>query len=397
MTYRTRNFRALDFDFTLESDHAELTQYLDAAFGALVTREKASHVVTLIVQSGSVQPQVMIDGQTLNLPQEPGYLLPTLMSALNRAAIEATTGRLLVHASAVEADERALLFPAPMEAGKSTLAAGLLRSGYRYVTDEAVVIDVATLEVQPYPRPISLDRGAWSLLPDLRPPLSNRVERFCTEQWHTSPLEVRSDAVASPSRPGIVAFPRYEPQKPTHARAMPPGQALCELIGCTFNLDRLGAHAFGALARVVATSRCYRLNVGSLDRACDRVNRLVREAEGRDPPADVLVVTEPPRPDDRVVDAGALGAGFVAARRPGVAWVVLDDVVVYDPDTGRVFRLNDSGSLLWQVLDGETSLGVLATDFSDAFRSTHRAVEASVVGLGRKLARLGLIAGAPDA
>jgi hypothetical protein len=72
--------------------------------------------------------------------------------------------------------------------------------------------------------------------------------------------------------------------------------------------------------------------------------------------------------------------------------VILDRVVVYDPRTGRVFRLNASGSLLWQVLDGEAPLRDLAAEIASAFGRDRGVVEYEVVTLARRLARLGLIA-----
>jgi Coenzyme PQQ synthesis protein D (PqqD) len=399
-TYRTRDFRALDFDFTVETDHAGLAQYLDSAFAALATGGNASHVARLNVAGADSEARVMIDDRTLSVPPGSAYLLPTLMSAVNRAVVDASTDRLLVHASAVEADGRAILFPAPMEAGKSTLAAGLLRAGYRYVTDEAVAIDLATLEVQPYPRPISLDRGAWPLFADLRPATPKGVERFCTEQWHISPLDIRPDAIARPSRPGVVAFPRYAPEKRTQARTIERSQALCELVGCAFNLDGLGAPAFDTLARVVTTSPCYRFTVSDLGRACDVVGQLARakvDAAESFPEvvvdalnADTLAGSAEPGDQLRAIDAR-----FAVARRPGLAWVMLDRVVVYDPDTGRVVRLNTSGSLLWQVLDGETPLRDLAADIAAAYGSSRATIEADVVGLAKRLAQLDLPADSP--
>jgi Coenzyme PQQ synthesis protein D (PqqD) len=397
LPYRTRNLRALDFDFTVETDHAGLAQYLDSAFAALETSGDASHVVTLSTGGPDSDAEVTIDDRTPNIVADAAHVLPALMSAVNRAVVEATASRLLVHASAVEADGRAILFPAPMEAGKSTLAAALLRRGYRYVTDEAVALDPDTLEVRPYPRPINVDRGSWSLLRDLRPAIPNGVEEFCSEQWHVSPLDVRRDALARPSPPVVVAFPRYAAEKRTRAQPMGVAHALQELVGCAFNLDRLGVPAFGALARVASTSRCYRLTVGDLGRACTTVDRLVKARGDELEPAPEVVVEEPDAGGSRgsaepAADPRAVGARFAAARRPGLAWVILDRVVVYDPRTGRVFRLNASGSLLWQVLDGEAPLRDLAAEIASAFGRDRGVVEYEVVTLARRLARLGLIA-----
>jgi hypothetical protein len=177
---------------------------------------------------------------------------------------------------------------------------------------------------------------------------------------------------------------------------MPRARALCELVACALNLDRLGTPAFGALARVVAGSRCYRLTVGDLDRACSTVDRLAQGLDRPDaaPPGGMLV-SEPSDAARRALGSDIVDAGSAVVRRPGLAWVLLDRVVVFDPDTGRVVDLNTSGSLLWQVLDGETPLAAVAADLADGYGSSRRVVEADVVALARRLARLGLLAGSP--
>jgi hypothetical protein len=294
------------------------------------------------------------------------------------------------------ARQRAILFPAPMEAGKSTLAAALLRTGYRYVTDEAVALDPSTLEVQPYPRPINVDRGSWALLRDLRPVIPTGVEPYCAEQWHISPLDVRPGAVARPSRPHVLVFPQYEADKRTHTRPMGPARALYELVGCAFNLDRLGAQGFGALARLAASTRPFRLTVGDLGRACAAVDRIARVMLDEPDTLPGVVVesaaTESRGSAEATAEPGVIDAGFAAARRPGLAWVILDRAVVYDPGSGRVVRLNASGSLLWQVLDGERPLRDLAAEIAAAYGSSRGTVEADVVALTRRLHRLGLVA-----
>jgi hypothetical protein len=134
-------------------DHAGLAEYLDAAFAALRTPGDASQVVTLTTRGLDSGAELTIDNQTPNVVAESAHVLPTLMSAVNRAAVGSTTEQLFVHA--VEGDGRAILFPALMEAGESTLAAALLRPRL----------------VAPAAQPATSD--------------SDWVEKFCSEQWHT--------------------------------------------------------------------------------------------------------------------------------------------------------------------------------------------------------------------
>ena len=84
---------------------------------------------------------------------------------------------MLVHAGAVEWDGHAALFPAPMESGKTTLVAGLVRAGARYLSDEAAAIDPETLLVHPFPKSLTIGAGSWEVLADLAPAVDPEVTR----------------------------------------------------------------------------------------------------------------------------------------------------------------------------------------------------------------------------
>lgn len=88
--------------------------------------------------------------------------LPTLMSALvanlNFAAVEKCE-RFAVHAGVVGWPEGRLAIPASSGHGKTTLTAALLRQGFTFLSDEALVFD-DDASVVPYPKPIALSE--WS-------------------------------------------------------------------------------------------------------------------------------------------------------------------------------------------------------------------------------------------
>ena len=67
---------------------------------------------------------------------------------------------LLLHASAVERDGRALLMTGHSGAGKSTLAALLGERGWRCMGDEFALLDPATGLIHAFPRLVSLKNGA---------------------------------------------------------------------------------------------------------------------------------------------------------------------------------------------------------------------------------------------
>lgn len=99
-----------------------------------------------------------------------------------------------------------------------------------------------------------------------------------------------------------------------------------------------------------------------------------------------------PRPDP-----GSLDATFVGRRRPTVAAAELEgEVVLYDEDTDRVHVLNPTAGLVWDCLDGETSLAELAAELSRHFQADRDVVHRQVLDLARQLAQEGLVVEASD-
>ena len=79
--------------------------------------------------------------------------------------------------------------------------------------------------------------------------------------------------------------------------------------------------------------------------------------------------------------------------KAGLADAELDgERVVWDPETGRVARLDRVGSLVWACLDGESSLDEIADDLAAAFGTAVTVVRPDVVDLIERLSEMGLVA-----
>jgi hypothetical protein len=94
-----------------------------------------------------------------------------------------------------------------MESGKTTLTAGLVRSGWSYLTDEAVAFDWDTGRSRPFPKPLSVDPGSQHLFPELarrrRPP----PRPMASSNGRFPPSMFRPDAVGERCRAGFASFP----------------------------------------------------------------------------------------------------------------------------------------------------------------------------------------------
>lgn len=82
--------------------------------------------------------------------------------------------------------------------------------------------------------------------------------------------------------------------------------------------------------------------------------------------------------------------------KPALAEAELDgERVIWDPESGKVARLDRVGSLAWACLDGQIGLDDLAVELSETFGVTAQTVRADLEPFVARLADLGLLIAAP--
>jgi hypothetical protein len=276
--HRGPRLRALGFDFAIRSSRAIVGRYIHGLLSSFEVPGIPRHMYSFLDgrHAHGERLEVYRDGEHVTTTEVASTALRHLLWDVNRKVIEESPNLYLLHASAVEHAGRAVLFPAPMESGKTTLVAGMVIRGLRYITDETVAIDPATLTVRPYPKPLAIDQGSWDALSELRPNVDPSLEPFVEAGWFVPPDAIRKDAVASPCLPGFVIAPRYERGARTELVEMRRPDALITLAENSFNIPAFGAQrSMDILAAVVRRSRCYRLTVGDLAEACAMVLELM--------------------------------------------------------------------------------------------------------------------------
>jgi len=267
----SRPFDALGFAFDVRAQDPHLISYFERLYQPFPDGGRTDHQYALVDSSPC---ELRFDGDRIGEAEVPEALVATLVHDLNRRALD-ESGHLVVHAGGVEHGGTGVVFPAAMEAGKTTLTAGLVRAGFDYLSDEAVIIDRETLCVHPYPKPLSLDRGAWPLFPELEPQSDLPSDAYKADQWQVPPSDIRSDALGQECSVDVIVFTRYEEGADTAVEPLGRGEALVEMAKNTFKFDVQGAPALDVLAEVVRSAACYRLTSGDLDRAVAAVTGLL--------------------------------------------------------------------------------------------------------------------------
>lgn len=277
--YASERFSALEHRFVIECDHETLGLYIDDIFSGLAGSGDEGAGVSVyrledVPGSGPMGFRVSLDGRhlatTITLPRAMQFLL----WHINRTTVEVSQAKLLIHAAGVAHQGQAVVMPAGEEAGKTTLAAGLLQHGLDYLSDEIVAIDPETLRARGYAKPLSIDPGSWPVLSALKPCLPADLSSLHKEQWQVPPRAIhdRGPVLSAPIR-HIIA-PRYVVGAPTSLEPLSRASALRELAENAFNF-RGFPRGLDVLASVVETADCFRLTVGSLEEACALVGEAV--------------------------------------------------------------------------------------------------------------------------
>lgn len=197
---------------------------------------RGADVVTLVAWgNGEGKWELDAAGRRVTAPDE-SMLADFVLWEITRLAVEHSPRHLVIHASAVARDGRAIVFPAAPNSGKSTLATMLVEAGFDYLTDEATAIDLATGEILPYPKPITLDPGTQRLLPHLDP----HGLPGASTKWRIAPTMLRRDAVADRAMLAHIVLPHHEAGADNTLVAANTIDAVVQLLSASFNLSALG-------------------------------------------------------------------------------------------------------------------------------------------------------------
>lgn len=262
--------------FEVEVDDRGLGELLADLLAPLTVHAGAEPTATFTVHvaAGGTGGTVLRDGTVVASASTRGLLLMLLQQRINHHVIAAAEDRLLFHAAAAVRDGRALVLPADMEAGKTTLVSGLLSRGWSYLTDEAAAV-TSDGRVVGYHKPLSIDPGSWEVLPWLAPDGPARDAGWFDEQWQVVPPRLAETAPI-----GLVVFPRYEAGAVTELTPLTPGEAVERAVPCTFVTDRthIATSTVRQLADLFTVTPARGLVVGDLDAACDLIEAAFADA-----------------------------------------------------------------------------------------------------------------------
>ena len=256
--------------WSVRTDDPELADLLAELYGAVRSISYASPTngtFSVLVPTDEGPGLVVRDMDAIAYEaSSPGATLSGLVWCINRLVIEEAEGHLLLHSTAAEEGGDVLLFVGRPNSGKTNLLTGFLERGHRYVTDEVVSIS-DDCRVLGFPKPLTVDRGAWRALQHLDPRTGEASDRFHRRQWHLAhPSE---EIYRGQGRVVGLIFPRYVVGSDTRIEEVNPAGVVGELFSGV--IGRKGSHirsdSVRRLGRIAAESPAYRIEYGNRDDA----------------------------------------------------------------------------------------------------------------------------------
>jgi hypothetical protein len=255
-TMETAAFDALGHVFAVSSEDPRLGDLVDRSFAALTTERKPTGWYA-IHRADDGRLDVGWKGKRAASSADRASAFAWLRWDVNRRAVAAADGDLVLHAGCVARGEGAILVSGPPGAGKSTLVAALVARGLTYLADEALPVDLVTARVRAFPGPMMLDDHSLELLPEVAP---LRVPRVTTELKHTIIASRRPPAAESAARDvTIVLFPERDPSGLTAVQPVGRAETVVRLAQHSFNLPTHGHAAIDVLSRVASHAPAFRV------------------------------------------------------------------------------------------------------------------------------------------
>ena len=229
-----------------------------------------------------LRPSVHIGGDfvvpdALPLPLSMGLLAAEM--AMNLQVALGWRRHMLLHASAVARDGRAVIMSGESGSGKSTLAALLGEGGWRLMGDEFTLIDPIRGDALAFPRAVSLKNEAIAEVAArvdsarLGPLLAGTPKG---DIRHLSPRPQAIAAMREPARPALLIFPRFGGE--AAIETMGEGEAFVRLTEASTNYVALGEAGFMALTRLVRETPAFDISYPDSATGIALVEQLFAEA-----------------------------------------------------------------------------------------------------------------------
>lgn len=185
---------------------------------------------------------------------------------------------LAFHAAVLQKGMKTVIMPAAPGSGKSTLSALMMLAGWRLLSDETCLVDIASGLISPNVRPISLKNRSLDVIRSRHPDSALALSIQNTIKGtvgYLLPSEQSWQHYKTHCRASHVIFPRYDADSTkTLIEHVALPETVSELIRHSFNYSVLAAEGFDALCNLVNSVKSMRLCYADADDVLNKLEQL---------------------------------------------------------------------------------------------------------------------------
>lgn len=177
---------------------------------------------------------------------------------------------LIIHAAVVAKKNRCALIPGRPGAGKSTLCAALVASGWRLLSDEMALIRMGDGHVWPLPRPLSLKNASIDIIRERGGNIHIGPSFTDTHKGTVAHMRAPQSSVETasvPARAAWIIYPEYQAGVELSISPVTPCQSALKLADESFNFSLLGTEGFEVLTDMAFGCDSFELRYSDLDEA----------------------------------------------------------------------------------------------------------------------------------
>ena len=213
------------------------------------------------------QAQFWLDGYTPFKPLALNQAYAMLEWGMNWSIANHAHYYLMLHAAVLERNGMAVVMPGDPGAGKSTLTAALMLSGWRLLSDEIALIDRRDGRLRGLARPVSLKNASIDVVRAAYPDAVLSTEVRDTHKGTVAHLQPTTESVRQVDEPVFarwVIFPRWREHAAARLTPHPKAAAFLHLANHAFNYSILGTLGFRLTAALMDACSCWDFEYGRL-------------------------------------------------------------------------------------------------------------------------------------
>ena len=190
----------------------------------------------------------------------------SLMNTVKYELIKGISDKLALHAALVSDESGSILVPGVSGSGKSSFTAWLLQHGFRYHSDELVLIDLQNQEVIPFTRPIMIKRSGLSATLDMLHLSENNEELLVGRYASSIPHRlINKDYVKKPPTIRAIVFPTYSQDDKNDFSRLSSAQTTIELMRSNVLARNLPSHGTDLIKQIAANTPAFRCRYTHFD------------------------------------------------------------------------------------------------------------------------------------